>query len=85
MTLMSAPGRSARLGRIRIALEISEHGPRIDPQIARGSGPIAPVSLEDLEDVLPGEVLAGLRQWDDCTLSIATEVEVLRSDQGLIR
>ena len=85
MTLMSALGRSAGFRCVRVALQIAEHGPRIDPQIPRRSRTIATISLEDLEDVVPGEVLARLRERDDGALLIAAEVEVVRADQGLVR
>ena len=33
MTLMSALGRAARLGRVRLSLEVAEHRSGIDPEI----------------------------------------------------
>ncbi len=77
---MSALGSSARFRNVWLTLEISEHRPRIDPQITCRSCAIAAVSLEDLEDVLPREVLPRLGEWDDRAPLIAAEIEVFRPD-----
>jgi hypothetical protein len=69
---MSALGRPTGFGRARLPFEVTEDGARVHPQISGCPGPIAAVPLEDLEDVLPSEVLASLGQRNDRALVITS-------------
>jgi len=84
MTQMSAFGSSPGVGSVGLAFEVAKNGARVDPEISGRAGPIAAVSLEDVEDVLPGEVLARLSERNDSALLVASEVEVIDANERLV-
>src|SRR5580692_452646 len=75
---------AGRGGRVRLALEVTEDGPWIDPEVARRLRAVAAVALEDLEHVAPLELLLRLLEREDRALRLLGEVEVLGGEQGLV-
>ncbi len=84
MTLMSASGGPAGLRGVWIALQVAEHGPRIDTQLTGGTGPVTTVSLQDFQNISAGEILPRLSERNHCPLLFSTKVEILWSNQCLI-
>ena len=84
MTQMSALGRPTGVGSVGLSLEVAEDGSGVHPEIPGRPGPIAPVPLEDLEDVLPSEVLASLGQRNDSALVVTSQIQVVDADERLV-
>src|SRR5947209_2595590 len=75
---------AARRNRVRLAFEVSEDRPRIDPEIARRLRAIPVVPLEDLEHVAALELLLRLLEREDRRLARRAEVQVVDVEELLL-
>src|SRR6185503_19658741 len=61
--------------------EVTEDGPRVDAEVARGLGPVAVVQGEDLVDVVALELLLGGRERKDRRQVVTRQPQVLRAEE----